>query len=367
MEKKLFVTARWDRHDIRKTWSGTGYSLLEGLSKQFQVQRISLVDTWWYRCLQIVRRLGIGTLSKSLEDIQTNLLQREICHSKHTPVFMITGVFEVDNPSYLFMDNIWRVAPFLKSSESKAKKYFDHFYSYSKHEITYHIGRQYDVFLRSKTIFVMGHWLAEFINNVYPEFKDKIYAVGGGCNAHVVDTSVLRTGNKILFVGKAFQRKGGDLVVEAFRILRERYRKDVELIIVGPLHRPKCCQVEGITFKGSVSFNEVGQLMQECDLFCMPSRFEAYGLVFVEALMSGLPCIGRNAFEMPYFIDRGVTGELIDNDDPEELACLMAKVLDNEKMKQNVANMRKEYEKYYNWDRICLDIANIVKKNEYER
>ena len=34
----------------------------------------------------------------------------------------------------------------------------------------------------------------------------------------------------------------------------------------------------------------------------MPSYFEAYGLVFIEALTYGLPCIGRNAFEMPNFI-----------------------------------------------------------------
>ena len=47
-----------------------------------------------------------------------------------------------------------------------------------------------------------------------------------------------------------------------------------------------------------------------CDVFCMPSYFEAYGLVFVEALTFGLPCIGRNCYEMPYFIEEGKTGLL---------------------------------------------------------
>ena len=48
-----------------------------------------------------------------------------------------------------------------------------------------------------------------------------------------------------------------------------------------------------------------------CDVFCMPSYFEAYGLVFVEALTFGLPCIGRNCYEMPYFIEDGKTGLLL--------------------------------------------------------
>jgi len=364
MEKELFVTARWDKNDIRKTWSGTGYALLEGLSKMFCVQKVSLVNTWWYCTMQIARRLGLSFLSKPLENIQTSMLQKEVHLHKNIPVFMITGVFEVDNPSYLYMDNIWKVASFLKSSEAKERKYFNHFFSYSNAEISYQIKRQYQVFVHSKAIFLMGNWLAEYMKEVYPEFSNKIYAIGGGCNAYSAKGTTGRTGNKILFVGKAFQRKGGDLVVEAFHLLRKKYRQDAELIIVGPSDKPECCQGEGIIFKGPVSFEEVGILMQSCDVFCMPSRFEAYGLVFAEALINGLPCIGRNAFEMPYFIERGVTGDLIDDDDAAILAQKMADVLGNEAMKQRVISKRKEYENYYNWDRVCFDIANVIKENE---
>lgn len=85
---------------------------------------------------------------------------------------------------------------------------------------------------------------------------------------------------------------------------------------------------------------------------------------FAEALINGLPCIGRNAFEMPYFIERGVTGDLIDDDDAAILAQKMADVLGNEAMKQRVISKRKEYENYYNWDRVCFDIANVIKENE---
>lgn len=367
MEKKLFVTARWDRSDIRKTWSGSGYALWQGLSKNFCVERIALVDTWWYRCLQLVRRIGMGFLSKPLEDIQTDILRKQIQPYKDIPVFMITGVFEVENSSYLYMDNIWKVAHLLTSPEAQRKHYFNHFFSYSSREVSFHIARQYQVFAKSKAIFLMGQWLARYMKEVYPEFKDKIYAVGGGCNVFSTDSGEIRSGNKILFVGKAFLRKGGDLVVEAFRLLRANYRKDVELIIAGPDTLPDKYKGEGIIFKGCVSFEEVGRLMKVCDVFCMPSRFEAYGLVFVEALLNGLPCIGRNAFEMPYFIEQGITGELIDEDDPEELARKMADVIADEKMKCAVAERKNEYESYYSWDRVCADITRIINEKEDER
>ena len=51
----------------------------------------------------------------------------------------------------------------------------------------------------------------------------------------------------------------------------------------------------------------------------MPSYFEAYGLVFAEALTYGLPCIGRDKFAMSEFIEDGCTGRLISGEDVEEL------------------------------------------------
>ena len=40
-----------------------------------------------------------------------------------------------------------------------------------------------------------------------------------------------------------------------------------------------------------------------CDYFVMPSKFEAYGLVFAEALIYGLPCIGKKCYARPEFIN----------------------------------------------------------------
>lgn len=104
---------------------------------------------------------------------------------------------------------------------------------------------------------------------------------------------------------------------------------------------------------GLVNFDAVAELFNKCDIFCMPSYFEAYGLVFIEALTFGLPCIGRDCYEMPYFIEEGKTGLLLKEDNPQELASLMKKTLQDDSFKKNVAARYDHYLEEYSWDAVA--------------
>lgn len=115
---------------------------------------------------------------------------------------------------------------------------------------------------------------------------------------------------------------------------------------------------------GQLPFDEVANLYNTCDIFCMPSYFEAYGLVFVEALSFGLPCIGRNCYEMPYFIEEGQTGLLLKNDDANELAGLMERLLKDERMKENVKAKSDYYLKEYSWDSVALRMKNVIEQQK---
>lgn len=185
---------------------------------------------------------------------------------------------------------------------------------------------------------------------------------GGGTN---VDYSLIhpqnKTNNKILFVGKDFKRKGGHVTYEAFKLLREQ-GKNVELYVAGPSTNPIENPVEGYHYMGQVKFEAVADLFNKCDIFCMPSYFEAYGLVFIEALTFGLPCIGRDCYEMPYFIDEGKTGLLLKHDDSKELAGLMEEIFSNETYNQNVKANHDNYIAEYSWDAVARRMKETMDK-----
>ena len=94
----------------------------------------------------------------------------------------------------------------------------------------------------------------------------------------------------------------------------------------------------------------------------MPSEFEAYGLVFPEALSFGVPCIGRNAYEMQYFIKEGENGYLLKEDKPEELSEIMYKVLNDADMKVEVEKNAEYIRREYSWGRVADDICKIIYK-----
>ena len=156
-----------------------------------------------------------------------------------------------------------------------------------------------------------------------------------------------------------FKRKGGFITYEAFKLLREQ-GENVELYVIGPTSNPIKNPVDGYHFVGNVSFDEEAEYYNMCDLFCMPSYFEAYGLVFVEALTFGLPCIGRNCYEMPYFIKNGDTGLLLKEDNPQELASLMYKGLHDNNMTNNVKDLRSKYLQNYSWSSVAERIAKVI-------
>ena len=229
-------------------------------------------------------------------------------------------------------------------------------------------AKEQDEYIRNCSgLFTMGHWLKDWL--VAQGFSaSRIHAVGGGIN---VDSSLInpqqKSHNKILFIGKDFKRKGGYITYEAFKLLRKQGEK-VELYVIGPKQDPIDNPIEGYHFVGQIPFNEEAKYYNMCDVFCMPSYFEAYGLVFIEALTFGLPCIGRNCYEMPYFIKDGnlpehtndATGLLLNNEDPQELASLMLRILHDDSFSHNVLARRNEYIHEYSWNTVAERIARVI-------
>ena len=218
-------------------------------------------------------------------------------------------------------------------------------------------------------IFTMSQWLHDDLicNTGVP--AEKVHHVGGGSNIDVsrIDCS-RKEGNKFLFVGKVWGLKNGELVVEAFKKLSAAHPEaKPQLYVAGPEQKPASLEgQENIVFLGRLSYAELLEYYNLCDYFVMPSKHDAYGLVFVEALCFGLPCIGKNICAMPEFIQPGKNGYLIDQDDADELADVMEKLLLNGREIAAAVQRDKEYYlKTYAWDSVADRIINVLKRDGY--
>jgi len=135
-----------------------------------------------------------------------------------------------------------------------------------------------------------------------------------------------------LFVGLQFHRKGGDVLVESFRRVRARIpaaRLLLAGIPVGYVQEP------GITCLGQLDKNQpsgaaaLADAYGSADVFVLPTRFEPFGIAFVEAMHFGLPCIGPRAWAVPEIIADGETGYTVPVDDVDALTDRLLLLLGN--------------------------------------
>jgi glycogen(starch) synthase len=75
-----------------------------------------------------------------------------------------------------------------------------------------------------------------------------------------------------------------------------------------------------VIFAGEVADSELEAQLERCEVFVAPSRYESFGLVFLEAMMFGKAVVGCRAGGMMEVIDEGVTGLLAEPGDSNSLA-----------------------------------------------
>lgn len=124
------------------------------------------------------------------------------------------------------------------------------------------------------------------------------------------------------------KNKGIDILIRAFSTYFRG--KEVKLIIAGDGPERENLEnlskelgiLEQVEFKGALNRDEVYKVMSNCNIFVLPSRFETFGVVLIEALANGKPVIStRNGGANDIVTDEN--GILVDIDDIEGLGKAM--------------------------------------------
>ena len=165
----------------------------------------------------------------------------------------------------------------------------------------------------------IGRGAAVLVPNGLPVASFRTSAPGG-------DTPVRR----VLSVNSDFSRlKNASTLLRAFPSVR-RQSGDVELILVGNGYEPggpaeKWARdrglAEGTVFAGPMSGERVLEAMDASDVFVAPSLEESFGMTVLEAMARGLPVVaGRSSGALPWLLDFGRVGKLVDVRRPEQIA-----------------------------------------------
>lgn len=373
----MFVLVGWADSGKKETWSGTPSGLLCGL--QNSVNCPKLINVINYKNFVLNPLLKIVKLFSKLFSIDDcglfdckleTMFANACIDRKSMPVIAFDeNHSKFIEDTYLFLDCsvdfAYRV--FLKKDSIISK-----FVPLNKDRSFSLISRRWKyanyAYDRCKGIFTMGQWAADELVEKGGLSAKKVHCVGGGVNVDQNLVNVRRkNGRRFLFVGKDFERKNGPLVVEAFAKLNAEHGNEYELYIAGPREWPLSGEIpSNIHFLGLKTSDELVEFYNLCDVFVMPSIFEAYGLVFAEALVFGLPVIGRDAFAMKDFVRPGDNGYLLKTNSVEELARLMYSAISDEEMRGRVISRREEYVARYSWDAVARRIINVMRDDGYE-
>ena len=165
----------------------------------------------------------------------------------------------------------------------------------------------------------------------------------------------------LLYVGRLhIKNKGLDTLLTAMK------GHDIKLLIAGRGKDEDCLKqmikrfrLKNVALAGFVGENEKIHLLQNTQALVLPSRFEGWGIVVLEAAACGKPVIVSDIPELRYSVDAGF-GISFKTGDAKDLAQKIKFLIENEPLRIEMGQKAREYAKDYTWDKISLDYERLL-------
>lgn len=226
-------------------------------------------------------------------------------------------------------------------------------------------GREARIYRSATAIFTISDGVRRSLMHDFGLPGSRVRTVYAGPNLEAAVPETRRVGvpsgpPTILFVGRQFLRKGGDLLLEAHAQLRAGI-PEARLMIVGP-PRPSgdAGSLPGVEWIGPLDRSRpegwatLRQCYEEADVFCLPSRFEGLSIAILEAMAFGLPCVAvRHPWCEPEMILDGRTGSVVRDGSAEAVAAaLRPLLLDRGGARRLGEAGRSRVREHFTWDRV---------------
>lgn len=177
-------------------------------------------------------------------------------------------------------------------------------------------------------------------------------------------------GPVVAYAGRLVHEKGVQDLLDAAAILRDRY-PDLRVLIAGegtyePELRDQATRRgldDTVEFCGFVSGNALPELLASADCFAMPSRYEPFGMVALEAIAAGTAVVAAEAGGLTEFIVDGQTGTTHKPGDPQDLARAIDTVFsDSQRTVQLQHSATEMVANRFSWESIAVQTINAYKQ-----
>jgi len=173
----------------------------------------------------------------------------------------------------------------------------------------------------------------------------------------------------LLFIGRLEERKNIIGIIEAFEILREKYKIPHKLILAGKPgygYEKIKFEIRNSKFEirelGYVNETQKWQLLKEADIFLFPSFYEGFGLPILEAQSAGVPVVASNNSSV---LEIGGTGrdlsvQLVDPNNPQAIAEATYKLISDETLKNDIISKGYKNLERFSWEKCGEKIAKVL-------
>jgi len=148
----------------------------------------------------------------------------------------------------------------------------------------------------------------------------------------------------ILFVGGESRRKGLVNLLKAWTRLSENLRRSVTLTVVSDFKDGRVSSIpEDVRVLNTrLGREEMYSLMEETHIFVLPTLYDSYGRVVVEAMAKGCCVISSRQDPQDWMLDYGEAGLLVDPESVQEIALALENAICNTQLRQQLALQARE-------------------------
>lgn len=370
MDKINYIT-NLSVHEFSGGWSGMNHHIYNQLNLKYEINLIEEINPPYSLSLRVVsksfRMMGLKGEFPAFAEQRLNVISSMVTpklDNSATLNFFHGATswlhIKTDAPYAMYMDACF--ASYINVYHDKKK--------FNRKQIKDIYSKEAKFLKYASAVFFSSIWAMDDAKKNYNLSGNNFHYAGlGGALPDDIRRNI-ESEPYFLFVGLDFLGKGGDKVIEAFKIVQREFPQ-FKLKIVGQKPAAKYLIGENIEYLGMINKNTISgekkltEIFANAYCFVLPTSKDMTPLVLVEAGSVGCPVISTNSFGIPEIVKHNETGILIHNDSSltMQLIKAMSELCENKLIYEKMSFYAHRHTRNnFNWNRVGEIICDTLER-----